>query len=162
MDKLYRTLAERAANSPSVIEKMRLHDLNKRIGSQMGEPTHPLAMLEQAFNQFGESMYPDEFCGQLLAYLQEFSGEEVVLNGALNGAIAAVQQKALLYGGHIPNPDIMELFNKYSKELREAYEIKENGERKGFRKREEVLAALPWLQAIFNRYNLNDKKPKSK
>jgi hypothetical protein len=152
--KVYETLARMAANSPSAFEKMRLKELNDRIAAQQGEPTHPLAMLEQAFNQFGESMYSDEFCGQMLAYLQEFSGEEVVLNGGLHGALRAIQQKAKLYGGHIPNPDIMEHFNKYARELRNTYEIKIDGKRTNYRSRDEVLKALPWLQAIFTRYNI--------
>lgn len=119
-----------------------------------GEPTGHAGQLEQMFNIVGTSMMSDEFAGQLLAYLYVCGGgnEAVVHHPGLNAGIQIAQQKANLYGGHIPNADIVALIQKYTKELELAIKLLKGS---GASEQTELPKMVPWLQDIYNRYNLD-------
>lgn len=74
---------------------------------------------EEAFNQFGYSMMTDDFAAKLLAYVLQMGGgnEAVVTHYGLNAGIQIAQQKFNLYGGEVPNHDLLKLFQQYNKEL---------------------------------------------
>lgn len=112
-----------------------------------GEPTHLAGQLEQAFSQIGFTMMSDEFAAKLLAYVYVMGGgnEAVVYHKSMNADIHIAQQKANLYGGSIPNLEMIPLINKYIKEL------------------EKSMDSCPWLSEIFNKYKFippNTKKKK--
>jgi len=74
--------------------------------------------LEEAFNKVGHSMYSDDFCCKLLAWLYVFGGgyEAVVINNGMYQAIQTAQRRLNLYGGEVPNGSLLPLFRRYSKE----------------------------------------------
>jgi len=97
-----------------------------------------------AFNSIGVSIYPhmtDSYCCQLLAFLLVYGGEneKVVKDVALNVDMLIAQQRLNIYGGEIPNAELVGLMRRYIKELREGGE------------------QIEWLQEIYKRYNLKHK-----
>ncbi len=112
----------------------------KQTPSELSNNT-PFGMaqnMEYAFSQIGGSMMSDDFAAKLLAYCLVMGGgnESVTHHKGLNAGLGIASQKAGLKGGCIPNMKIVALFQQYNKEL------------------ERDMEATPWLQEIYERYNL--------
>jgi hypothetical protein len=116
------------------------------------------AQLEQMFNKVGSSMMSDDFCAKLLAFTYHFNTELVVLHKGLNAGIMIAQEKANMKGGCVPDPVIVREFNRYMLDLEKGEEEeKEKG-------KDAYLKHAPWLQEIYDRYELENyystRKPK--
>src|SRR3954470_15976228 len=103
---------------------------------QAGEPYDLPGMMEQAFEQIGSTMMDDVFAAKLLAYVYVIGPEVCVSHKGLNAGIQIAQQKAMLFGGHVPRQQILPLIRKYVDEL------------------EQDLEKTTWLQEIYHRYGL--------
>ena len=128
-------------------------------------PTTLAAQLESAFNQIGTSMMSNDFAAKLLAYLYVFGGgnEAVTLHEGLNAGILIAQEKFKIKGGCIPDKEGVKLIQQYIKEAEAAETLAKLNHSvylknpKGLNKSFDyfLTAALPWLNEIYERYNLN-------
>lgn len=100
--------------------------------------------LEEAFNQVGSSMMTNGFAAKLLAYTYVMGGgnEAVVYNEAMNAGIAIASQKFCIKGGEIPKAHSIPIIKTYIRQL------------------EERGDDTPWLNEIYDRYNINNKTVK--
>jgi hypothetical protein len=137
---------------------------NTPVGAQEYSPGKPqreasslAGQLEEAFNTMGVSMMQDDFACKLLAYTLILGSELCVLHKGLNAGIAIAQQKLGIYGGCIPNVKLIPMLKHRIKELESAARI--NSE---FESQPEKY--VPWVQEIFNRYDIgrDEKKGKNK
>jgi len=78
-----------------------------------------------ALDKIGVTSLSDEQCCQLLAWLHHDKGsnEASVHHWALNRDIQIAQQRLNIYGGQIPNGELIGLFNEYRQQL-ETAEVK--------------------------------------
>lgn len=78
----------------------------------------PLLDLEEAFNTVGQSMYSDDFCCKLLAWVYIYGGgnEVVTQNKGMFGAIQVAQKRLNLMGGEIPNAALLPTLQEYMKQ----------------------------------------------
>jgi hypothetical protein len=115
-----------------------------QIKPATGEPHDLPGQLEQAFEQIGATMMSDDFCAKLLAFTYVLGPEVCVLHKGLNAGIQIAQQKANLYGGHIPDMKLVKLIQHYSRDL------------------EQTREETPWIREIYQRYELHfmGKQPK--
>jgi hypothetical protein len=111
-------------------------EITNQIRPAVGEPYDLPGLMEQAMEQVGSTLMDDVFCAKLLAYVCVLGPEVCVSHKGLNAGIQIAQQKANLYGGYIPKAEMLPLIQKYIRELNEG------GEK------------TPWLQEIYNRYEL--------
>ncbi len=95
-----------------------------------------MLLLEGAFNQVGASMMNDNFACKLLAWLHLMGGytELTVINPIVNAGILLAQKKLNIYGGVVPNKELLGLLQQRIKELENT---KEN---------------TIWLNEIYERY----------
>lgn len=121
-----------------------------------GEPTSLAGQLEQAFEQIGSTMMSDEFAARLLAYVYVMGGgnEAVVLHVSLNAGIKIAQQKANIYGGCVPNADMVPLIQKSFIELEAGEKIASLKKLNGREHILEICKKVPWLMDIFKRYDI--------
>lgn len=98
--------------------------------------------LEEAFNIIGTSMYSDDFCCKLLAWLYVFGGgcEATVLNKTMFAAIQVAQKRLNLIGGEVPNAKLLPFLQKYMKEA----EYHEKG-----------VEEASWVNEICTRYGIS-------
>lgn len=112
--------------------------------------------LEQAFNQVGESMMKPEFAAQLLAYTYVIGGEATVLSESMNAGIAIASQKFNIKGGEVPKAEYMFLLRSKILQMEIAIAgFKCNNEHVTMK---ELTKVLPWLQGIWDRYNIHPDK----
>ena len=92
-----------------------------------------------ALDKIGVSGLSDEQCCQLLAWMHDDRGcsEDPVHNWALNRDIKIAQQRLNLYGGQVPNGELIPLFNQFREELENAGDEKPD-----------------WYLQIITKYNL--------
>src|ERR1035437_7990190 len=97
---------------------------------------------ENAFNSIGYSIMKDEDACKLLAWLLEYGSchEDVVHNPNLNADIRIAQKKLNIYGGEVPNIELLSMFQNYIKE------IKKTG------------IKTEWIIGIFKKYNIKIPK----
>jgi hypothetical protein len=79
-------------------------------------------LLEQLYRtaeSAGIKILSDDHCCQLLAWLNVYGGgvEKVVLDGKLRTDIFEAQKRLNLYGGEIPNPELLPKLQGYMKSL---------------------------------------------
>lgn len=83
---------------------------------------NPLWDIEEAFEKIGCEMYPmtDDDCSKLLAWLNEFGwlNEAVISNMVLNCRIIKAQNRFNLFGGEIPNGELILLLHQRINELK--------------------------------------------
>jgi len=96
-----------------------------------------------ALDKIGVSSLSDEQCCQLLAWMNHDKGlnEATVHHWALNRDIQVAQQRLNIYGGQVPNGELIGLFNEFRQEL-ESSEVKPE-----------------WFDAIEEKYKLKREKP---
>ena len=99
-----------------------------------------LQQVSDTFEQIGVTIYSDELCCQVLAYVFVYGGgnEQVVYNTAFNQVIRIAQKKANIFGSEIPNIEYVALIQKYIKELK--------------------ISEPKWLLSLEKRYNLKTYK----
>jgi hypothetical protein len=92
-----------------------------------------------ALDKIGASSLTDEQCCQLLAWMHDDRGcsEAPVHNWALNRDIKVAQHRLNIYGGQIPNGELISLFNQFREELENAGDDKPD-----------------WYTDILTKYNL--------
>jgi ABC-type amino acid transport system permease subunit len=112
--------------------------------------------LEQAFNLVGESMMKPEFAAQLLAFTYVIGGEATVLSESMNAGIAIASQKFNIKGGEVPKAEYMFLLK--SKILQMEIAIAGFKCNKETVTMKELTKVLPWLQGIWDRYNIHPDK----
>jgi hypothetical protein len=74
--------------------------------------------MEDAFNSIGTTMFSDDFCCKLLAWVYIFGGgnEAVTLNKTMHDTIKVAQDRLNLHGGEVPNAKLLPLLQRYMKE----------------------------------------------
>lgn len=123
--------------------------------------------LEEAFNQIGSSMMEKHFAAKLLAFTYVFGGgnEAVTMHSGLNAGILIAQEKFKIKGGCIPDAEGVKLIQQYIKEA-EAAETLAKLNQSAYKKQPKGLEksfdyflrqALPWLNEIYERYELNQQ-----
>lgn len=115
---------------------------------------------EQAFNQIGLSMMPNDFAAQLLSYVYVLGGsnEHVVMNEGLNAGIQIAQRKFNIFGGCVPSEIGILLIQKYSRDL-EIYEMFLRNDKKlsnCLYTIERINEVAGWCYDIEKRYNFQD------
>lgn len=74
--------------------------------------------MEEAFGKVGMTMYSDDFCCKLLAWVYIFGGgnEMVTQNRRMFEEITIAQDRLNLKGGEIPNGKLLPLLQQYMRE----------------------------------------------
>lgn len=90
-------------------------------------PVNMMIDFEQGFNCLGLSLYSEDFAARLLAWFHAVGGnnEAVVLNPALCAALRICGAKLGMEGGRCPSAEQLELFKRYSSEIKLATEMPE-------------------------------------
>jgi len=113
--------------------------------------------LESAFKSVGLSMMTADFAAKILAYCYVLGDENCVMHKGLNAGIMIAQEKFNIKGGEIPDAEGVVLFRKYAKELEDCMKPKDS------KVYNYDFTSLPWIQEIFDRYDMYDKyHPKNK
>jgi hypothetical protein len=78
-------------------------------------------LLEQFFDCLNQvAPYPsDDACCRILAWLLVYGGgrEDVTINKRLNYDIRAAQKRLNLFGGEIPNSDLLPMYQQYARSV---------------------------------------------
>jgi len=105
--------------------------------------------LELAFNSIGTSMMKDDFACKLLAFTYVVGGEVTVLHTGMNAGIAIASAKLNLRGGERPHPELMKQLQIRIKNLEIAWYGFDSSPTM-----EDLTKVLPWLQEIWDRYEI--------
>jgi hypothetical protein len=99
-----------------------------------------------ASEDLGLKVLSDDYCCQLLAWTYAYGGglESVTLHEVLNPHIILAQKRLNLYGSEKPNPNLLNKFLEYKKEVAPYIE----GYSREYKHPE-------WALKIFKRYSIN-------
>lgn len=76
--------------------------------------------LLEACEETGIKMLSDDYCCQLLALVSVFGNEDMIFQGVLAENIKVAQKRVNIFGGAIPNAELVAKMNYYIDELNEA------------------------------------------
>jgi hypothetical protein len=114
------------------------------------------ADLQRAFMQVGETMIKPEFAAKLLAFTYHFNTELTVLHTGMHAGIRMAQELANLKGGEVPDRDIRPMIIKHIRELKAAEIWIRRNKNKHIKEEQLYLKHAPWLQEIYDRYELEN------
>lgn len=107
--------------------------------------------MELAFNSIGESMMKDDFACKLLAYTYCIGGEITVLHSGMNAGIAIASAKLNIRGGERPHAHLMKQLQIRIKNMEVAIYGFDSSPTM-----QQLTEVLPWLQEIWDRYEIKD------
>lgn len=115
-------------------------------------PNFELAQqMEEAFNQIGTSMMKGDFACKLLAYTYCLGSEATVLHKGMNAGIAIASQKLNIKGGERMKAEYLAPLQARINEIENGLLSVKN--QKGDTL-ENLTKAVPWLQEIWDRYEI--------
>ncbi len=103
--------------------------------------------LLEACEETGIKMLSDDYCCQLLAVVDVFGNEDMVFQGMIAEDIEAAQKRVNIFGGAVPNAELVAKVKYYIDELNEALH---KAHEKIFNDKSSMMPE--WVQPIEARY----------